>query len=457
MTKGLELVVVGAGPAGLAATQEATALGLSVTLIDASPEPGGQYYKQTPSELGVTPDPDSRARQLLATAAQDNVRLFTDTLVWGIFAEHGDYLLCLYGPPGTQRRMTAKKVILAPGAHDRPSPFPGWTLPGVMTAGAALWLVKHQRILPGRRVVLSGTGPLQWVLASHLIEAGAEVTRILEVNGFPWGVWRYAGALWGQWQRLGEGWKAWRTIRRAGKGIQWGQTVLRAEGNGHVQRAVIGPIDGSGSEIVDADAISLGYGFTPAIQLSRLAGCGHYYDPERGAYAPMRDEWLQTTLSGLFVAGDGGGIAGKDVARLEGHLAATGAALQLGRAADPDRVSTLRLELARQRRFTAVLDALFPSTSIGGKLLTDDTILCRCEEITVGQLRCAINEGAGTVTALRMLTRAGMGRCQGRMCGIPAAELLARQLDRSVEAVGQATPRPPIMPVPLAGLLDDEP
>jgi bacterioferritin-associated ferredoxin len=174
------------------------------------------------------------------------------------------------------------------------------------------------------------------------------------------------------------------------------------------------------------------------------------------AYVPVRDEWLETTLAGLFVAGDGAGIGGKDVARLEGRLAALGAVRALGREVPSGQVAALRRALARQRRFAAVLDALFPLSAHLAELLTDDTLLCRCEEVTVGQVRRAIAEGATTVSAIRMLTRAGMGRCQGRMCGPPVAELLAGELGQPVEAVGQATPRPPVVPIPLAGLLDDE-
>jgi bacterioferritin-associated ferredoxin len=249
-------------------------------------------------------------------------------------------------------------------------------------------------------------------------------------------------------------------MQKAGVGIRWGQWVWRAEGEGHVERATIGPADGlpteSETETVEADTICLGHGFAPAIQLSRLAGCDHAYNPVQRAYAPVRDEWLQTSVAGLFVAGDGAGIGGKDVARLEGRLAALGAALVLGQSVAPDLVAALRSDLARQRRFAAVLDALFPLSAHLGNLLTDDTVLCRCEEITVGQVRQAVAEGATTVSAVRMLTRAGMGRCQGRMCGASVAELLARELDRPVEAIGQATPRPPVVPIPLHGLLEDE-
>lgn len=455
MTEFSPVAVVGAGPAGMAAAVEATRLGFPVTLIDVFPRPGGQYFRQTPPELEAVPAVDEQGRRLLAALEQSDISVLSGTVVWGIFSEEDGYLLCLYGPAGTPRRLKARAVILAPGAYDRPVPFPGWTLPGVMTAGAALSMVKHQKILPGHRILLSGTGPLQLVLARHLIEAGAEIAGILDANRFPWHAWRHARAVWGQWERLSEGWQAWRVLRQAGVGLRWGHLVLRAEGDGQLEQATIGPVDGSRSEIVPADTLCLGHGFMPGIQLSRLAGCEHQYRPDQAAYVPVRDEWLATTLAGLFVAGDGAGIGGKDVAQLEGQLAALGAARHMGRQPTPDHVSEVRRDLARQRRFSAVLDALFPRSAHLGNLLTDDTILCRCEEVTVGEVRRALDEGADTVSAIRMVTRAGMGRCQGRMCGHPVAELLARHLDQPVETVGQATPRPPVVPIPLQGILEE--
>ncbi|MGD8491122.1 MAG: NAD(P)/FAD-dependent oxidoreductase [Anaerolineae bacterium] len=460
MTESIELAMVGAGPAGLAAAVEAAGLGLPVTLVDAFALPGGQYYKQTPPELGATAPPDKHAAYLLDGIDHDAVRLLSGTSVWGLFPEDDGYLLCLYGPPGTPRRIKARAVILAPGAHDRPVPFPGWTLPGVITAGAALTMVKHQHVLPGRRILLSGTGPLQLVLARHLIDAGAELAGVLDANGFPWSGWRHAGAVWGQWERLREGWESLRTMQRAGVGIRWRHQIVRAEGEGQVERAAIGPVPNADrkslTETVPVDTICLGFGFIPSIQLSRLAGCEHTYRPEQRIYTPVRDEGLQTTLPGLFVVGDGARIGGKDVARLEGQLAALGAARSLGQDIAPARIADVQQALARQRRFAGVLDALFPYSTHLADLLTDDTILCRCEEITVGEVRRAIAEGATTVSAIRMLTRAGMGRCQGRMCGSSVAELVAQELGQPVEAAGLPTPRPPVVPIPLDGLIDDE-
>lgn len=451
-----DLVIVGAGPAGLGAAQQASQLGLAFALLDAYPRPGGQYFKQPPGEFHVENEQPEAADRLLSEIAPLNMLLLNDTVVWGIFPEDGKecYELCLYSPTGKECRMVARNVILTPGAYDRPLPFAGWTLPGVMTAGAAMTLLKSQRLLPGSRALLSGTGPLQLVLARQLIEAGTQVMAVLDANPFPWRAWRSAPVFWGQWERLYEGWQCWWTMHHAGLSIRWGMTICRAEGNGQVEQAVITPLAGGKPETIPVDLVCLGYGFTPAIQLSWQAGCEHQYRPECGGYVPLRDEWLQTTLPGVFVAGDGAGIGGKDVALLEGRLAALGAASRLGRQPETRLVASLRRDLAHQRRFASLLSQLFPFQEGLLDLMTDDTILCRCEEVTLKEIRQAIANGATTVNAVKALTRAGMGRCQGRMCAQSIAAAIARQTSQTIEKVGYFYPHAPVVPIPLAGLID---
>jgi NADPH-dependent 2,4-dienoyl-CoA reductase/sulfur reductase-like enzyme len=458
VTENIELAIVGAGPAGVSAAVQAAGLGLPATLIDAYPQPGGQYYKQLPVAFEVRETADNEGHKLLSKLAISGTHLQASTDVWGIFpSDDGPgYLLCLYGPPGTPRRLVAEKVILAPGAYDRPLSFPGWTLPGVMTAGAAQVLIKSQRILPGSRVLLSGTGPLQWALASQLVEGGAKVVAILDANPFPWGGWRHLPAFWGQGQRLREGLGYGQTLRKAQVPIFWGHTVKRAEGQGHLERVMVGEVRNRATQALEVDTLCLGYGFLPALQLSLQAGCEHIYLRDQYRFAPVRDESLQTTLPGIYLAGDGAGIGGKDVALLEGRLAAMAAAQQLGYHVPEADQRSVRRRLKRERRFARALDALFPFPVTLWKLMTDDTIVCRCEEITVAQVRQAVAEGATTPIAVKNLTRAGMGRCQGRMCANSLAHLVARESGQSIPEAGLLRPRPPVLPIPLEGLLEEE-
>jgi NAD(P)H-nitrite reductase large subunit len=217
----------------------------------------------------------------------------------------------------------------------------------------------------------------------------------------------------------------------------------------------MGRIDGSTEETLAVDTLCLGFGFIPAVQLSRQAGCDHRYEHQLGGWVPVRDEWLETTVQGIFAAGDGTGIRGKDAAYFEGQLAGLGVARSLGKTGDPQRVVHVSRDLDRQRRFADALSNLFPTPALGADLLTEDTVICRCEGITAREIRQRISEGATTLGMLRKLTRVGMGRCQARFCGHTVADLLACKTGQPMNQLEVATPRPPVMPVPLHGLAED--
>ena len=455
MPESVELAIVGAGPAGLAAAVEASRLGMDVVLIDRLSQPGGQYYRQPPTRFHRQRWPlATGGESLLAELAASGARQLMNTLVWAVEQHADGFLLALYGPAHAPRRLLARQVILAPGAQDRVIPFPGWTLPGVMTSGAALVMIKNQGVLPGRRVLLAGTGPLQWVLAKHLIHGGAEVVAVLDANPFPWQGWRQLGKFAGQGERLHEGWQCWRALFGAGQPVRWRHTIHAADGTTAVESAVIGSTDGRHQREIAVDTVCLGYGFAPAAQLARQIGCQHTFGQSQGTYVPVRDETLQTTLPGLYVAGDGAGVNGKDVAIWEGRLAALEAVRRSGLAPDPQRLALINLNLARQRRFAGVLDRLFPFPAHLVAGITDDTLVCRCEEITAGEVRRRVAEGATTASAAKSLTRAGMGRCQGRNCESTLMQLIAAETGRPCQDVGSYTVRPPVLPVPMAGLLE---
>lgn len=503
MKETADLVVVGAGPAGMHAAQQFAALaagrtGAGVVVIDGYPRPGGQYFKQLPasfhSEGGAAPAARHRAEleSVLAEMDKLQVRILSNTLVWGAFA--GDrpqsdgegrssttassmsasWLLAVHGPEALSRLET-KALILATGAYDRPVPFPGWTLPGVMTAGAVQTLIKSQRVLPGRRFLLSGAGPLQFAVAAALVDSGAEVAGVLEgsVRGglasLGQTALRDARAIWGQWARVSEGWNYLRTLRRAQAPIRLGWAVVEAHGDGQVEEAVIAqldptwrPIPGT-AETVTVDTIVIGYGFMPSTELGRLLGCAHEFRPEQGGYVPRRDAQMQTTLAGVYAVGDGAGIGGAELSKVEGQIAGIAAARQLGYITEANArslIAQLHPRLQRERRFAAMLGRLFtPGPGLYG-LAQDETIICRCEEVTLGQIRAAVADGVRSANELKGLTRTGMGNCQGRICGELAARYLAREArpdaegDESValEAVGMFTARPPIHPLPLSVL-----
>src|SRR5574341_190620 len=276
MTGQVEVAVVGAGPGGLCAALMAAEAGAQVTLIDSNQSPGGQYFKQAAAEFRVRhPSRHQREGQALRQEAMGaGVRFLPETVVWGAFEGN---VLALHGSQAPAV-LQAQAIILATGAYDRPVAFPGWTLPGVMTAGATQALLNHQRILPGKRILLAGTGPLQVVLAAELARSGAEVVAVLEgARLFPESL-RQSGALRGQWRRMAEGLSSRLTLSRRGVPFRLGWGIVAAHGRDQVESASIArldrdwrPVAGS-EERLPCDTLCLGYGFIPFNPLSRLLG-----------------------------------------------------------------------------------------------------------------------------------------------------------------------------------------
>ncbi|MBI4573968.1 MAG: FAD-dependent oxidoreductase, partial [candidate division NC10 bacterium] len=421
MEKHVEVAVVGAGPAGLGAALAAARAGAQVTLIDGGLLPGGQYFRQAAAEFRVR-DPSRHQREgqaLWEKVVAAGVRFLPETVVWGAFEGN---LLALHGPQAPSA-LQAQAIILATGTYDRPVAFPGWTLPGVMTAGAAQALLKHQRILPGKRILLAGTGPLQVVLAAELVRAGAEVVAVLE------GAWlfpeslRYIGALRGQWRRMAEGLSSRLTLSRRGVPFRPGWGILAAHGRGQVESATVAgldrdwrPIAGS-EERLPCDALCLGYGFIPSNTLSRLLGAKQEWRPDLGGEVPVRDRHMQTSVLGVFAVGDGAGVGGGPLALVEGAIAGITAATRTGHGADRAERAIQRLSpsLARERRFQRMYAALFTPGPGLYEWSRDDTILCRCEEVTQTDVRRAVALGADSADEVKAITRCGMGDCQGRV------------------------------------------
>jgi NADPH-dependent 2,4-dienoyl-CoA reductase/sulfur reductase-like enzyme len=461
--KETELLIIGSGPAGLTAAVEAAGAGVNVTLLDENPRPGGQIYRQLYSGFEVS---DAkmlgrdyvRGQKLLAEfdAIRHQLEYLDETLIWGIFADNE--VAFLRGDESHSIRY--KKLIVAVGAYDRPVPFPGWTLPGVFTAGGAQRLVKTQRVLPGEKILLAGTGPLQLALANQIADAGGKVEAIVEA-GYIHNWFRLLGAAWGQWQLISDGWNYLRGIRRAGIPIWRRHIIVEARGDGQVEEAVVAEADShwrpkAGTQrTLSVDTICIGYGFVPSTELTRMAQCEHRYESLLGGWIPVRGESMETSNPDIYSAGDCTGVAGSMVALEEGRIAGLAAAQSLGYLSPEE--ATRRMEPGRKRlaglnRLRRVLDEI--STPGPGlyELAKDDTIVCRCEEITLGEIKEALADGANDMNEVKRMTRMGMGSCQGRMCGPALQEIIAREKDLTAADIVYLNPRPPVKPVPLTAL-----
>lgn len=447
-----DLVIVGAGPAGIRAAETALAAGLSVTLVDESPQAGGQIYRRQPA--GFTRQPaelygsDARKASALHDAAarlQGRIDHRRNALAWAL----RDGALHVVDADGVSETLRPRAILIASGATDRVFPIPGWTLPGVHSLGAAQISLKAQACAIGERIVFLGAGPLLYLVAWQYLKAGAKPLAVLDTS-------RLADRLKGLGGMLARplyvlrGLRYMADLKRAGVEIVTGVTPLAFKGEGSLAALSFRDAAGRAREIA-CDAAGFGYHLRAETQLADLAGVGFDYDPVTRQYLPILDEMGRTAVKGVYLAGDGARLAGADAAECSGRLAAFAALEDMGRAVDRVAVETNLGDLRRFLRFRDGLAEAFPWPGARfAAALPDETIVCRCEEITAGDLRRTARElGADEVNRVKAFSRVGMGRCQGRYCGLAAAEIVAAELGAPVASVGRLRAQAPVKPLPV--------
>ena len=462
-TRHVDLLVVGAGPAGLSAALAARQAGAEVLVLDERLQSGGQFYKPlAPSQQTSAPLDGQFAKGLaLEQAVRDaGVTVLQSAQVWAAFSPREVGALI----HGQATVIHCKQLVIAPGAYERPAPFPGWTLPGVMTTGAAQTLARAYRVAPGQRVLVAGNGPLNLQLAAELLAGGAHVVAVLESAPRPTPR---------QWRQmltaartapdlLRDGWRYLRQLRAHKVPLLWGHSVVAAEGMGQLQAVQAAALDAQGQARIskalryEVDTLCLGYGFIPSTELARMLGCAHRLtDRHLGYLATVTEADGATSLPGVYVVGDGADMGGARVAQARGTLAGLAAARKLGlHASEP--VGTQH-QLQQAECFQQALWSLYQAPPIRLQDLPDSTLLCRCEEISFGSVREQIRAGRDTLAALKRNTRLGMGRCQGRYCAVTAAKLVAEMTGRPPEAEHYFAPRPPAKPIPAGALGFEKP
>lgn len=444
------IVVVGAGPAGLRATEVLAKAGLRPLLIDEARLPGGQIYRRPP--LGAERPAEAlygfeagKATALhgLLDALGDRVEHRPETLVWNVFDDRLDLL----GADGFET-VTFDRLVLATGAMDRILPFPGWTTPGVFTLGAAQIALKAQGVAIGRRVALVGAGPLLPLVVHQYLKAGAEVVAALDVTPFGAKV-RHGFGLLAEPATLLKG--LWYTARNllSGVPIRAGVKSLSVEGDGRVE--ALAWTDAGGRERrVACDAVGASFGLRSEAQLADLAGLGFVFEPLTRQWIPERSTAGRSSRPDVYLAGDGAGIGGADVAELQGERAALALLEDLGLPVDGARVAALESRLARHRSFRVSLEKAYPFPAHIAEAIADEEIVCRCEGVTAGDLRrTATERDAHEMNRLKAFTRCGMGRCQGRVCGQAAAEVLSQARGVPIEKVGRLRGNAPVKPIPI--------
>jgi NADPH-dependent 2,4-dienoyl-CoA reductase/sulfur reductase-like enzyme len=414
-----DLIIVGAGPAGVCAAIDARARGLSVLVIDENPAPGGRIWQALESR-GAQDHDDADALRMLQVFRACGVSVHWCATVWAIESDGTVF----WSTDGAANSARSLRILLATGTTERPMPIPGWTLPGVMSVGGAQIALKTAGLVPGDATWIAGQGPLLLLYTAQALRAGGRVAGVLDLSdgiaplralGHLPQALSAAGDL-----RQGLSWR--REIARAG--VRWiSATDVHAIGDNRL--AHIEFRAGGRRQRETADLLLLHDGVIPSVQLTRALGCAHMWDAAQRCWKPVVDAWGATSVPHILVAGDGAGVCGAAAAAVSGRMAAVGVAHALGRIDTATRdaaAAPLRASLARHRAARPFLDALYRPRP---PHLDDATIVCRCEEITAGAIREAARLGCLGCNQLKAFTRCGMGPCQGRMCATTVAEVLA--------------------------------
>jgi NADPH-dependent 2,4-dienoyl-CoA reductase/sulfur reductase-like enzyme len=458
-----QVLIIGAGPAGLKAALSATHCGAQVVVLDERASPGGQYFKQPSAhfalEEGRLDHQYREGRELMRSLEDAGVEFRLGTRVWGasssgeIYATSADRRLVL----------KARSLILASGAYERGVPFPGWTLPGIMTTGAAQTLLRSYLVAAGNKILISGNGPLNLQVAAELTRANVNVVAVAETAA----LWRpaniahlarmmVAAPAYGR-----EGLSYVTDLIKSRVPIMARSAIIEAQGDGRVEVAVVARLDRFGHSIpgtektFDVDSVCLGFGFIASSELARSLGCAHHVDASSGSVVIVRDRLGRTSIKGVWVVGDGGSVKGAQVAQSMGKLAGADAAGYVGAASgtrDRNKVASEVRILSRQEKFQRSLWQQFAAPRLVDQLATPDTIICRCEEITLAEINASLESWLGSAGSLKRVTRAGMGKCQGRYCSPVLTELASRATGVAADALSGFVPQVPFLPTCASAL-----
>ncbi len=460
----LDVIVLGAGPAGAAAAVEASRRGLKVLLVDEALSAGGQVYRVATGIRASKATPERAAGDALRAAlAASHVDARFGHRVWQVerntasFAVHAVHVS---GPV----TLTTRALIVAGGAVERHIPIDGWDRPGVIGLAGATVLLKAQCMLPGRHVVVAGAGPLLLAVAAGIIHGGGRVAAVVDLQ--PRMRWlRDWRSLASRPDLLARGARWMATLLGSRTPMLHASAVRRIEGNPVVSSVVVASLDAAGrlgagtrERTIACDSVCLGFGLQPATDITRLLGAAHAFDAARGGWHVVTDQHQATSIAGLFVCGDAAGIAGAAAAPWSGRVAAAAVDRHLGRVSVAEALSaTTPLHAARDRaaRFGRAMTQVAEGGDGVIAAMAPGTPVCLCEQVSRATIDAAVDAGATTMSEVKSATRCGMGPCGGRLCEDAAARLIALRTGTSRDAVGMATGRPPLRPVALDQLAGD--
>jgi NADPH-dependent 2,4-dienoyl-CoA reductase/sulfur reductase-like enzyme len=458
MTRRFQAVVVGMGPAGLAAAIELGRAGVCTALIDQASSPGGQVYRQPPAEFHLPPGLARSRHQIGKSLVKEleqsgsSLRLLQGSVVWGAFAPGA----LSVQQNGSIFEVGYERLIICEGAQERVIPCPGWTLPGVFSIGGLQKMIATQGIVPQGRVLLAGSGPLLVGTGAALARYGAHLAGWYEA--VPFAKWASLGVGMLKWPRLiSESFSYLRELLLRGVKLQFGWGLKSLSGDERVRQAILVRLDGLGAPIAGSeksmpvDVVGIGFGLQPSVRLARLVGCRTEYDWRRRCFTPITDSTGQSSQAGIYLAGDGAGVGGADWSEAQGRVAGLHAAWSLNRTNCKQIDGSSHEWTQTKRKIEAYLSQyhkVFTPQDSHYRTTTPETVVCRCEGVTAGELVKRMRSGERDLTALKP-TRLGMGPCQGRGCEGIAAELL-RLNGVPYESLRPLNLRPPLVPMPLS-------
>lgn len=451
-----DVIIIGAGPAGISAAITASELGLDVLVLDEQPTPGGQLYRniervgtETLKNLG----PDySNGLSLVEKFRKSGAEYSGGSIVWNI-EPNGS--VC-FSQGGRSSQIQGKHVIVAIGATERPVPFEGWNLPGVMGAGAIDANFKSSGTVPDGPVVLGGSGPLLLLVIGHLASLGVEIRAVLDTT--PSGNMLSAmpllpGAL-KRTDYLLKGVGMLLNLKRSG--IKYHKSITQFKAHGKGQLDSVSFATKKKNHRIDSGLFLVHEGVVPRCDFTQLLKLKHHWDPVQRFWYPGTNQFGATENEKIYVAGDGAFVHGGIPAAIKGTLAALDIAKRLKALPHSERGDTiprLEKELSTELAPRPFVDSLYkPRRDL--YRVGDETLVCRCEEVTAGDIRQAVKEGCREPNEIKALTRCGMGHCQGRMCGVALAEIVAAELNIEPEELQPLSVRAPVRNLSLSELSD---
>ena len=462
MKRSYHVIIVGSGLAGLAAADILSRYGLHILVIDDNAHLGGQLLRKLPQAAAAENrfEPDRLKRQgarLAARIKKGNIQVLNGTQVLGIYPEH---ILLVEDNGGHVSEYRADALILATGARERQLPFKGWTLPGVMSTGAAQILMKSSGILPGRKTLIGGCGPLMLVLAAEILANRGEILAVLDQSSTAMKL-KAVTAGPAIWPKLLEGATYLARLAAARVSMKQGVRIVEARGRNQLEAVVVAGVDADGrivrgtERIYATDTLAVGYGFSPNIELPQQAGCAIKYSKARGGWFVDVSDAMMTTVGDIYAVGEATGIAGAGKSFIEGRIAAWDILKQrsvVDRQTYESNAGPLMHRRSRQVRYGRFLNHLCRLQPGCYADIPDETVICRCEEITMGTIRSQLNNNFTTMNGIKKATRSGMGNCQGRTCGPILFDILSAHSHRPPAEIGCTSARAPVKTVTLGAL-----